>query len=307
MCVIMVVKDKAPTLEQLIQAEEVNGDGAGIAWLQGGKVHWKKSLTARGVYKIMKSVPKPSVIHFRLATAGNNKILCHPFGIDEKVSSSFFGKSDRVLFHNGHWGQWETHWEAVNNARLKIPPGLYSDSRLIAYLAFLNGSKYPQFLEKVDGMQKFCVLDKNGPKTYGGGWVEIDGFLCSNDHWTRRTWMYTPRADNPKWWQDPDYDMPPHNHGVRGGKIAQGSCTVPKEEQRRGDNCPEPEESAPATSPAPYFPAITTALPPPVPNPTDGKAESVCCMVRSQGYPCRDHLTAIEPENSPPELSLGRT
>ena len=89
MCVIMVVDDTLPSRKMLSRAEDENSDGAGIAWVQNGVVHWKKGLTAKGVYSIARSVPRPSVIHFRWSTVGGkNAELCHPFALDASVSQS---------------------------------------------------------------------------------------------------------------------------------------------------------------------------------------------------------------------------
>lgn len=189
MCVIMACTKHVPTRLELLEGEEVNSDGGGIAWIENGLVHWRKGLKAEQIDQLITSgVAKPPlIVHFRLATVGEGLELSHPFPISRKVPLSLSGVAKRVLFHNGHWSEWREELLKLHRSRLKkIIDGPWSDSRAMAYLAQMMGVGILELLP-LSG-QKIAVLDagKNArwPITlYGKGWETHEGYSVSNKHW----------------------------------------------------------------------------------------------------------------------------
>lgn len=185
MCVIVIGNKKSKSsAEDLRRMEAANKDGAGIAWqTKDGRVRWSKGLRADEVAKLLhsKHVGSAWVAHFRWATVGGASAeLTHPFVIDRDATTATEGEAERVLFHNGHWGEWATHAQGVSRAiEVSLPDGPMSDSRAAAWIAAQLGE---QFLDLLPG--KWVVLDKNGARRFGSGWSERhDGTSVSNTNW----------------------------------------------------------------------------------------------------------------------------
>ena len=183
MCVILACDEKTgkPTKQMLKDAELMNGDGGSIAWIHKDKVRWEKGIKAKQIYKIVKKIKLPFIIHFRIATHGGvNKPLCHPFPITEKVELNLSGKTDRVLFHNGIWSEYDEYaLKAVINHKLKFLSGKISDSRTMAWLVFHFGKN---ILNLMGEGNKMALLTPKGIEYFGKGWVKVDKVYCSNDH-----------------------------------------------------------------------------------------------------------------------------
>jgi len=183
MCVILACDEKTgkPTKKMLKEAENMNDDGGSIAWIKGNKVRWEKGLKAKQIYKIVKKVNLPMVIHFRIATHGGvNKALCHPFPITDKVELFTSGSADSVLFHNGIWSEYNKYaLTAVVQHKIKFPSGKMSDSRAMAWLVSHFGKS---ILNLMGDGNKMCILTKKGIEYFGKGWCKVDDIKCSNDH-----------------------------------------------------------------------------------------------------------------------------
>jgi hypothetical protein len=151
MCVIYACGTKLPPEDELRSGAFKNDDGAGIAWLHKGEVHWQKGLKdEQDVLKYIEDhkIPFPLAIHFRTASVGGKSPeLCHPFPVAEGVPLWVAGKAPEVLMHNGHLSGWE---DLVLKAGLasagEIPEGDWSDSRALAYLTFLKGHGILRFI-----------------------------------------------------------------------------------------------------------------------------------------------------------------
>ena len=137
MCVIGIYEDKKPEISDLVSMEAQNPDGAGLAWVENGRVRWKKGLDALEMYEICEKVGLPIIVHFRMATAGgNDDRLTHPFPIRISKPLALSGLADRLIFHNGHFSGWEA---VLRDFLDRGEPGasrstnMWSDSRLIAY------------------------------------------------------------------------------------------------------------------------------------------------------------------------------
>lgn len=191
MCVIGAFDSSSnkPTLEQLKAMETTNPDGAGIAWVQDGKVFWEKSIKADRVFEIIQTIPEgsPFIVHFRIASVGGVvDRLCHPFPLVDNVPTALKGSADAVLFHNGHWNDWkDVCLKTILNKRVKFPAGLWSDSRAIAWLIKQYGKG---FLSLIEGMNRFAILSPKGIERWGD-WKKVDDIICSNDYWEKKSWQ----------------------------------------------------------------------------------------------------------------------
>lgn len=186
MCVIMACDTAKPTLKLLQDAEWQNRDGAGMAWLDGKGVRWEKGLKAEAVYKILLTVKLPVLIHFRMATIGGKSDgLTHPFPIEPNVRLDLKGVSRGVMVHNGHWEGWKKEClEAAASGR-QLPPGEWSDSRGLAWLASIHGDATLGRLQS----QRIAVLrPKEGITMWGEGWSKRKGVWYSNLYFIRPIW-----------------------------------------------------------------------------------------------------------------------
>lgn len=180
MCVAILVPKgiPVPSDEILKQAADHNRDGGSVSWPFEGKVHWAKGLTAEEVIEVARQIQHgPCIIHFRIATTGG-KIpeLCHPFGVTHTADTRIIGEAPMVLVHNGHWSDWERVLLANLHPTIPVPPGPWSDTRAMAWLASVYGVGVLQFLR-----EKIATLDASGDlRYYGQGWSEKDGIYYSN-------------------------------------------------------------------------------------------------------------------------------
>jgi len=141
MCVIVHTPDKKhrPSLDTLRACERANPHGNGIAWQYSGRVHYLKGLSAPSIAEVLDTLEGPVVIHFRYATVGAKSTeLCHPFPVTQSARPQPYGTARSVLFHNGHWAEWE-EFEFIHNLELHGP---VSDSRVIAVGTFLGGFEW---------------------------------------------------------------------------------------------------------------------------------------------------------------------
>lgn len=197
MCVIAIAEKKRLDAETIKKCHCANSDGIGIAWLNRelGRVEYKKNLTIDDAIQLAESLPLPYIYHFRLATVGGKEpILCHPFEIDKNSPLSLEGHSSSVLFHNGHWSNWQ---EVLTNAEIKLT-GPISDSRAIAALVSEMGDKA---LHLITG--KFAILSSKKIKKFGF-WSNEDGIHFSNLFWKFRglptVYSYRSLADEGEAW-----------------------------------------------------------------------------------------------------------
>jgi hypothetical protein len=66
MCVILVCPPQVrPDIDVLKACHTANPHGAGVAWRQGGQVHWQKNLGAEEVASLIAGIEGELVIHFR--------------------------------------------------------------------------------------------------------------------------------------------------------------------------------------------------------------------------------------------------
>lgn len=188
MCVIILCDKQFPSTATLESAEQMNGHGGGIAWLdQNGIVQYRKALGAKEIQHIITNEARlPAIVHFRIASVGGqSKELCHPFPITDNAELSLSGSADSVLFHNGTWSKYDDILlDSVIAGKVKLPADMsaISDSRTMALLANAYGRN---ILRLIDGSNKIAVLSKDGIQKFGDGWVSVNSNVCSNDYFER--------------------------------------------------------------------------------------------------------------------------
>jgi hypothetical protein len=188
MCVIMLAQRVRPTEEMIDKAWDYNKDGAGFAWRQGNEVHFEKGIMEVGrVKELCAELPMPYVVHFRVASVGGVKqTLTHPFIVSKDAPLPLVGKTKGgVLFHNGHWGDWNAKaLEAAIHSNTRIPTGDWSDTRAIAWMISIYGAGFMEFLPTQRGVY-FTAKDMD--VFTGPGWIRVNDVWCSNDiFWTKK-------------------------------------------------------------------------------------------------------------------------
>jgi len=202
MCVIICVENgEFPSKETLKSAESLNSHGGAIAWLnKDGTKSYRKGIKASKMWKLIQRQLAPNhvttaIIHFRIASVGGVKPqLCHPFEITEEVTLNMKAvkTTKELLFHNGTWNEYTDAllgFLKVQKTPVQIPKGDYSDSRIMAYLAFQLG--HTELNKLVDGWNKIAILTSEGIVKYGSGWVNHKGNSCSNDHFVEDRFSFS--------------------------------------------------------------------------------------------------------------------
>lgn len=178
MCVILLCKDKKPSLEILQGCEEANPHGAGYAYpLKSGKIYFHKGLNAKQMFDETRGIKTSIVYHFRFKTVGEGHALCHPFPVSEELSTKLEGEEDMIMFHNGHYGSWKEELLQLCACKsLKIPDGNWSDSRALAFMIFHYGKNFAKFAD-----EKLCIMFKDNIEIYKKSlWDEEDGIWYSS-------------------------------------------------------------------------------------------------------------------------------
>lgn len=190
------------------QMNRSNADGVGVAWANGGVVEWYKTIKVDPEY-IAKMIytfkDHPRLVHFRLSTAGGTRAdLCHPFEIGPMANCDPRGSSARVMIHNGHWHKWSEVHKILNSENL-LPPGPWSDSRLVALLA----NDDPEWLQNIGG--RVAVMRGDGETVRFGDWQELrEGLWVSNKNWENSQFTrggYSGFRNWPGWgWTQEEHD-----------------------------------------------------------------------------------------------------
>jgi hypothetical protein len=183
MCVILTAEGRSRIAERtMIEANDRNRDGIGMAWLDRGFVRWRKGLTLRDAIDLASDVPLPYVAHFRIATVGApSAALCHPFPILRHArGTETGGRSREVLFHNGHWSGWEGVLNKAIGAHTRVKEP-WSDSRAMAIVATFCGAEKVAHEVAKHGQRIVLLSAAAGVRRFGQTWTEIDrGIFASN-------------------------------------------------------------------------------------------------------------------------------
>lgn len=191
MCVIMASATGKRIPEHWLElGYESNQHGAGLAWRDAKRVHWRKGLNLNEFMDAYRKIPENAkhVTHFRIASCGGiGNELTHPFPLTDDATLLLEGSTrGAVLFHNGHYHMYRTKLEdmaAKSGGTIKIPFGPWSDSRAMAYIAHkLGPGVLPFFDEKIIyfSPDRFDVYGTEGNK-----WILRDGIHLSNNGWDR--------------------------------------------------------------------------------------------------------------------------
>jgi len=197
MCLITIANNKRPTLKEMEQATQSNGDGIGIAWRESGKVRYLKGIDKpERAFKFCAHLPMPFVIHYRWASVGSKAPgLCHPFPLTQNVELTTKGTVQSVLFHNGHMGHWKENLASLACARNEgLPKGEWSDTRAVTWIVARLGETY---LEVMDG--KWVFFSKDKCTMYGQGWDE-DG--KGDMFHSNLTWKWKQQSHAGYGWQN---------------------------------------------------------------------------------------------------------
>lgn len=175
MCFAAVCFSRKLTKEELKNAEKVNSDGGGIAYVKKGVIHVEKGLTAEQLYEISQREQLPQLIHLRLRSAGGvGAYYCHPFVIS--TSTTNFRKlatKNPVIIHNGHVSE----YEALYYLTFEEKPKNLSDTQAVAKILALK--KDFNILNFLGG--KFAILFTNKKFKLYGDWTNDNGVYVSND------------------------------------------------------------------------------------------------------------------------------
>lgn len=226
MCVAFLAPTKRPTEDMISAGWASNPAGAGIAWREDGFVRWEKGLDLEECQRLVKEVPCPMVVHFRIPTVGGKLAeLTHPFPIVRNVSNALSGKTKGyVLFHNGHWNPWKERVQAaLPGTNWKIPPGKWSDTRAMAWMAAHYGVNILEFID-----EKAVAFGPTEVEIFRGqDWSLVNEVFVSNRHWeyTRgygahgQGWKQTGgRSDDTKVGGNDYHTTVPHSMVPRDGR-----------------------------------------------------------------------------------------
>lgn len=213
MCLIIVAKDKKPTLEVLTKGSSSNNDGCGAIWLDNGKANFKKGFRnfmsddIKKFYEFTQTLPLPFIVHLRNASVGLSKelSLTHPFVISNDSPLLMEGQVDKLLVHNGTILRCDWEW-LLNGANIQIKTGeLMSDSRALAMTLSVHQS--PSLLERIKG--NFVYVDSTKEKgrfiIIGDSFKQRDGIIYSNMDWENKTYNSCGKNENP--WSEHEYNM----------------------------------------------------------------------------------------------------
>lgn len=185
MCVALICDTKRPSEEMVEAAWRTNSDGGGVAWREGGFVHWEKGLNLVEMKERCARLPIPFVAHFRIASSGPKKdTFCHPFPVDKNVSLATKGKTKGfVLFHNGTWGGWRQFLlDSIRFKPFRLPAGKWNDTRALAWIAAHHGVRA---LELIDEKTAVFGPEKGDLEIFGqmggaSGWSLVEEVWASN-------------------------------------------------------------------------------------------------------------------------------
>lgn len=215
MCVIAFSPKgtELPTKEQLTDMWLTNPDGAGYAYINRGKVVYRKGfMTLNALLEELEPNRERFkntnfAVHFRIGTSGNNdKRTCHPFPISTNFSDLIKteGEANAVLFHNG----------IIGDGGITAPTSSDTQDFVIAFAPLLRkhikSNARLHFLNEATAGNRLLAMYGNGKYNMFGDW-KLDGdIFVSNtnyqNHYTSYTyynWGYTTpyNTDGDRLWE----------------------------------------------------------------------------------------------------------
>lgn len=201
MCVAALIEtDEGPTSEELRLMHDDNPHGAGVAFAEGDRIRYHKSVSWDWIARNQKKFPRPYLLHFRWATHGGRaRHLAHPFplSVGALLSRRLSGTAEAVLIHNGVWYKYLDflpRWAENIKDRL-------SDTAVAAYAAKVYGE---EILDDVDWATAVGKAARRGRMdvTLRGRWMEHRGNLYSNLSWQVTNYPRGRWNEGPYGWDD---------------------------------------------------------------------------------------------------------
>lgn len=204
MCII-IAKDKSgrlPSKKELENSFNYNSDGAGLMYVDNGKVHIHKGfMTFNSFYKHYKKLlikynnfkDKSLVLHFRIGTSsGNTPKNTHPYPVssNEKDLHKLFMTTDLAIAHNGIISDYTPENKNASKTNdtqefiMKYISPIYKHYKLFYLNKYLlNG------MESITN-SKLVFLDKNDNLYYVGDFINDNNLKFSNDSYERNIYSY---------------------------------------------------------------------------------------------------------------------
>jgi hypothetical protein len=228
-CVAAII-NKPLSREHLQCMDDDNPHGGGVAWLQNGRIAFRRGLTASQIYAMQECgvLTFPYLLHFRWATHGSRTMkLTHPFPTGARAfDGELRGEADEVLIHNGVWHDYR-HWEPIIGP--EVPYWKLDDISDTAVAAYFY-AWFPEIADEIPwAVASAKVVDGAMAIKKHGGWSEHEGNEFSNLQWLPwREWSSFSSAGR-TWRKD-----------ASGGWTWEDSYTAAKVQP-----IPEPEELQP--------------------------------------------------------------
>lgn len=235
MCIILTCEQNVrPDYDLIETCFNNNPDGAGLMWVENGRVQTSKGYTSiQELFNAIDYVPKNSrmVIHMRIATSGGiDTGTCHPFPIcdDLDILHAADVECDAAIAHNGIISTMPT------DNKLGISDTIAFVQLIVNDLYWHDGitkSSLRQIKKAAPG-NRFALMTKDGAvHRLGDGWETVTkGIQASNSSWRYdRSWLkkYT-NWNNGYYFDDDDYEYSPEYESVFdfccGDCVSRGSC-----------------------------------------------------------------------------------
>lgn len=205
MCIILTcAKNVRPSDDVISTCFYNNPDGAGIMWVEGGRVHTAKGFMDEGaLVAAIDSVPadSPLVIHMRIATSGGvSASVCHPFPVCRNIDTLHAQSVEcsAAVAHNGI-----IHGEPTDNKH-GISDTVHFVSHTIADM-WRNDNKLTRKMRRrltnAAPGNRFAIMTERGDVyRVGDGWETVaNGIEASNSSWR---WMKKLAVDWDKYYLD---------------------------------------------------------------------------------------------------------
>lgn len=171
MCIIIVC-DKTPSHDILIDCANENPDLCGISWIHSGIVETHRGLQINQLLNISDKIPPKThrIYHFRIATMGRIDVVnSHPFPLHRRKTLSHT-YSTYALAHNGIFSGM----------------GDRNESDTLKIVKFLEHEKPQRYYEVCNTLATisnsriaFADGKREAVYTFGCGWSLYDGMLFS--------------------------------------------------------------------------------------------------------------------------------
>lgn len=187
MCIIAIydrTRGQSPDRETLERMIKGNPDGAGVAWNDGARVHFRKGIdNAKHVLQIYNEVKDEAltfVFHARIATSGGvSAQKCHPFPIsssNKALDITIYDGTRPCAFHNGIFRL--TPEEGLNDTQTLIKtmlaPLYQADPQGVE-----NG-KHDALIAHLTRDNRFVILTPDACRIYGTWHKDDQGAKYSN-------------------------------------------------------------------------------------------------------------------------------